>query len=115
MSTFVATDPEAYEAYVGRGSQRLAPAFVHLASVSADERVLDVGCGTGHLTRAIAAANARATGIDVSAPYVDFAQRTTVDERVTFDVGDALDLPYSDGAFDRAAVNARSGRAARRS
>ncbi len=27
MATFVATNPEAYVAYVGRGSQRLAPAF----------------------------------------------------------------------------------------
>jgi 2-polyprenyl-3-methyl-5-hydroxy-6-metoxy-1,4-benzoquinol methylase len=102
MSTFVATEPEAYEAYVGRCSQRLAPAFVLMAGVSAGERVLEVGCGTGNLTRSIAAANATANGIDMSVPYVDFAQRTTVDERVTFDVGDALNLPYSDGFFDRA-------------
>ncbi|MEI3853620.1 MULTISPECIES: class I SAM-dependent methyltransferase [unclassified Ensifer] len=102
MATFVATNPEAYEAYVGRGSQGLAPAFVRFAGVSANERVLDVGCGTGHLTRAIAAANARATGIDVSMSYVDFARRATADEKVIFDVGDALDLPYSDGVFERA-------------
>ena len=71
MATFVATDPEGYEAYVGRGSQRLAPVFVRFSGVSPNERVLDVGCGTGHLTRAIAAANASATGIDLSAPYVE--------------------------------------------
>ena len=63
MSTFVATDPAAYEAYVGRGSQRLAPVFVRFAGVSANEKVLDIGCGTGHLTRAISAAHARATGM----------------------------------------------------
>ena len=102
MATFVATDPEAYEAYVGRGSRRLAPAFARFAGVSADERVLDVGCGTGHLTRAIAAAGARATGIDLSEPYADFARRMTADGDVFFDVGDALALPYPDGAFDRA-------------
>ncbi|MCA1407296.1 class I SAM-dependent methyltransferase [Ensifer sp. IC3342] len=102
MAAFVATDPEAYEAYVGRGSQRLAPAFVRFAGVSANERVLDVGCGTGHLTRAIAAASARATGIDLSQSYVDFARRATADRMITFDVGDALDLPYADGVFERA-------------
>jgi SAM-dependent methyltransferase len=101
MATFVATDPQAYEAYVGRGSQHLAPAFVRFAGVSANERVLDVGCGTGHLTRAIASANARATGVDLSVPYVDFARRITNDEGVTFDVGDALALPYSDRVFER--------------
>ena len=101
MGTFVATDPAAYEAYVGRGSQRLAPAFVRFAGVSAKERVLDVGCGTGHLTRAIAAATGLATGIDLSAPYVDFARRTTPDLGIAFEVGDALDLPYPDGIFER--------------
>jgi len=101
MGTFVATDPEAYEAYVGRGSQRLAPAFVRFAGVSAKERVLDVGCGTGHLTRAIAAATGVATGIDLSAPYVEFARRITADPGIAFQVGDALDLPFPDGLFER--------------
>jgi SAM-dependent methyltransferase len=101
MATFIATDPEGYEAYVGRGSRRLAAPFALFAGVSANERVLDVGCGTGHLTREIAAADASATGIDLSTPYVEFAQRTTADERVTFEVGDALDLPYQHRTFDR--------------
>jgi SAM-dependent methyltransferase len=101
MGTFVATDPEAYEAYVGRGSQRLAPAFVRFAGVSAKERVLDVGCGTGHLTRAIAATTGVATGVDLSAPYVEFARRITADPGISFKVGDALELPFADGLFER--------------
>lgn len=102
MATFVATDPEAYEGYVGRGSQHLAPTFVRFAGVSAYERALDVGCGIGHLTRAISVAGAVATGIDLSAPYVEFARRVTVDPAITFHVGDALHLPYPEGVFDRA-------------
>jgi ubiquinone/menaquinone biosynthesis C-methylase UbiE len=99
MGTFVATDAEAYEAYVGRGSRRLSPAFVRFAGVSTNERVLDVGCGTGHLTRAMAAAAAVATGIDLSASYVEFAQRITSDSAIAFHVGDALNLPYQTGTF----------------
>ena len=101
MATFVATDPGAYEGYVGRGSRRLAPEFVRFAGVSARERALDIGCGTGHLTRAIAAAGAVATGIDLSAPYVEFARRIPADAAITFLVGDALALPYKEATFER--------------
>lgn len=101
MATFIATDPEGYEQYVGRGSRRLAPTLVEYAGIAANERVLDVGCGTGNLTIALGAVGASATGIDLSAPYVEFARRRAAGANVNFDIGDALNLPYSDGAFDR--------------
>ena len=68
MATFIATDPEGYEQYVGRGSRRLAPTLVEHAGISASERVLDVGCGTGNLTIALSAVGASVTGIDLSLP-----------------------------------------------
>jgi len=102
MATFIANDPEGYEQYVGRGSRRLAPLFVSYAGPSASERVLDVGCGTGNLTIALGAVDGvSVTGIDLSAPYVEFARRRAAGSNVKFDVGDALNLPYSDSTFDR--------------
>jgi SAM-dependent methyltransferase len=101
MSAFVATDPEGYEPYVGRWSRRLAPLFVAFAGVTGRERILDVGCGTGNLTRALGAAKAVVTGIDLSASYIAYARQHTSDSGVTFEVGDAEHLPYSDGTFDR--------------
>ncbi len=41
---------EAYQQFMGRYSDRLAPEFAHAARVAAGERVIDVGCGSGALT-----------------------------------------------------------------
>ena len=44
----------AYDRFMGRYSERLAPAFADFAGVQADMRVLDVGCGPGALTAELA-------------------------------------------------------------
>ena len=101
MSTFITTDPFRYEKFI-RWSQGVAPRFIELAGVRPGERVLDVGCGTGALTVELAAAKVGAvTGIDLSLPYIEYARRRVTGRIVTFEVGDALRLPYPDAAFDR--------------
>jgi SAM-dependent methyltransferase len=49
-----AVPADAYDRYMGRYSRRLAPLFMQFAHVSAGQRVLDVGCGPGALTAALA-------------------------------------------------------------
>jgi SAM-dependent methyltransferase len=101
-TTFVATDAGAYEQFMGRWSQRLAPLFVEFVGPQAAERLLDVGCGTGNLTLALAHARVAAVvGIDPSSPYVEFARGRTSDPAIRFDVGDGTSLPYGNGTFDR--------------
>jgi SAM-dependent methyltransferase len=70
-------------------------------------QVLEVGCGTGATTRALARRtdfSGRALGVDQSPHFVDAARRFAQDEGVTdkvgFDVGDAHALDYPDGSFD---------------
>ncbi len=101
-STFTG-DAETYEQLMGRWSRRLAGPFIDFAGVGDGDSVLDVGCGTGSLTLAVAARVnvAAATGIDLSEAYVAFARGQTDDKRIAFDTGDAGALPYGDGAFDR--------------
>jgi SAM-dependent methyltransferase len=96
-------DAEAYERLMGRWSRRLAELFLGFAAVQDGERVLDVGSGTGSLTRVALdrTCRARLAGIDPSASYVEYARSRLADPRVTFAVGDAQALPYEDASFDR--------------
>jgi SAM-dependent methyltransferase len=94
---------EAYDAFMGRWSARLAPLLVQFAGVIDGDDVLDVGSGTGALAAAIAAAapSSRIVGIDRSEPYVTVARAHHQSPRVRFEVGDAQHLPFDYASFDR--------------
>ncbi len=92
---------DAYDNFMGRWSVRLAPLFLNFAEICDGERVIDVGCGTGVLSRAVAGAalHSEVVGIDPSAPFTEHAREQFADSRVSFDVGDAQELPYPDASF----------------
>jgi len=102
-STFAAADGDRYELQMGRWSRRLVIPFLEFAGTQPGERVLDVGCGTGHLARAVAERSmpGEVRAIDLAAVYVDHARRHNRDPRVTFDVADACAMPFADHSFDR--------------
>ncbi|HSU97860.1 MAG TPA: methyltransferase domain-containing protein [Gemmatimonadaceae bacterium] len=69
--------------------------------------VLDVGSGLGGPSRFLAATyGVHVTGIDLSPPFVEAAtmlsERTGLSDRTTFQVADALTLPFEDSSFDHA-------------
>jgi ubiquinone/menaquinone biosynthesis C-methylase UbiE len=67
-------------------------------------RILDVGCGTGEFTSRVARLfpHASAIGVDLIETSLELARERCADlgERVTFQRGDAYELPFGDGAFD---------------
>ena len=103
-STFVSADGDGYEFQMGRWSRRLAPLFIDFTGITAGNRVLDVGCGTGNLSLSLAQRRefGSVQGLDFSSTYVDYATRQNCDPRVTFQVGDACALPFPDASFDHA-------------
>lgn len=95
---------EAYEPYVGRWSRLVAAELLAWLAVPPGARWLDVGAGTGALSRTILdrAAPEAVTGLDASAGFVQHASARVADRRASFRVGDAQALPFDDGAFDAA-------------
>jgi ubiquinone/menaquinone biosynthesis C-methylase UbiE len=98
------SNPTAYETFMGRWSARLAPSFLRFAGVKGGERVLDVGCGTGTLSRAANSLGlkARIAGIDPVSAYVSFARQAAPNDLAEFRVGRAESLPFADKTFDAA-------------
>jgi SAM-dependent methyltransferase len=77
--------------------------FVEFAQVRDGDRVLDVGCGTGVLSQAVAAVTRTSNimGIDPSPSFIEYGRTHSAEPRIKFEVGDALDLPYADDCFDK--------------
>lgn len=65
-------------------------------------RCLDLACGTGDLTRAVAARYPRGaiTGLDLTPAMLDLAQRADNDGRVRYVEGSMEHLPFDDASLD---------------
>ena len=74
--------------------------YTFAARLARRKRVLDVGCGAGYGTAELAQTAREATGIDVSAEAVEYAQTHYGRVNVRFEVGSATEMPFADASFD---------------
>jgi SAM-dependent methyltransferase len=96
------SNPAAYEQWMGRWSSLLAPSFVTFSRLQKGARLLDVGSGTGALSAALleGVEDCTVVGIDPADAYVAYCRETMSDDRLRFERGDALDIPFPDDSFD---------------
>ncbi len=75
--------------------------LIGMAGVREGTRVLDLACGTGDITFAVAERGARAVGVDVTPRMIELAlgKRGSA-SRPSFLVGDMMALPFPDASFD---------------
>ena len=91
---------ETYDRFVGRYSPGLARAMCAAAGVRPGHYALDVGCGSGALTAALAdvLGSENVSAVDPSEPFVEAARAKVPGARIL--VGPAESLPFADDAFD---------------
>jgi MPBQ/MSBQ methyltransferase len=87
------------------GGKRLTVHLAQLAGLKPDMQVLDVGGGLGGAARTLAVEfGCRVTVLDLTEAYIEAGRMLTsllsLDERVSLQAGDALQLPFGDSLFD---------------
>ncbi len=81
------------------------PAFLSLVGDLRGLRVLDVGCGEGHVARLLTKAGARVTGVDISPTMIAEARKMEASHPlgIAYFESDARSMPMlADAAFDAA-------------
>jgi len=79
--------------------------IISLLELRKSDRILDLGCGTGVLTRLIAGhldarAGGIATGIDAAAKMIVVAQKRRGTRTCRFEIAAAENLPFEDESFE---------------
>lgn len=96
-----------YSTMVADGSKLVYERFIAelMSRMSSPYSLVDVGCGPGHVTELLARrlAQGKVVGIDLSEVLIGIARKKRERlDNLKFEVGNALNLPYSNETFDGA-------------
>jgi trans-aconitate methyltransferase len=96
VGTFAGETAEQYAKYRRGYPDAVVEAIVERLRLGSGDMVLDLGCGTGLLTRSLARRTRVAIGVDPEADMLEVARRTTdadLRSRVVWLLGSDVDLP----------------------
>lgn len=93
---------DAYDRFMGRYSNPLAPQLADFARVEGGQTVLDVGCGPGALTGELVRrlGSSAVSAVDPSEPFVEAARERH--PGVNVQLAAAEQMPFADQTFDAA-------------
>lgn len=99
-------DGAAYEQLMGIWSRVAGRLFLDFLSPPPNARWLDVGCGNAAFTELVSrdCAPGELHGIDPSEGQLAFARDRMATRNVSFQIGDAMALPFPDNRFDIAVM-----------
>jgi SAM-dependent methyltransferase len=92
-----------YDSTWSSSTRQFIEPLLDAANVSAKMSILDVGCGPGYVSGAVAERGATPIGLDFSKEMIAIAKRMF--PRIDFREGDAQNLPFADASFDRVVAN----------
>jgi ubiquinone/menaquinone biosynthesis C-methylase UbiE len=84
-------------------TRQFIPYLLTDAKVAPGMSVLDVACGPAYVSAAVKQLGAVPTGMDFSEKMISIAK--TMLPEISFTQGDAQELPFEDGSFDRVLMN----------
>jgi SAM-dependent methyltransferase len=96
---------QSFAASPAMSSAQTLGVLAELVPAEPKARWLDVACGPGVVSRAVAARVGTVTGVDLTPAMVEEAEHKALDEgidNVSFLLGDATALDFTDGSFDGA-------------
>lgn len=98
-------EPETALSYAdgfAKAAEQCVTPIVTAARLTAGDRALDVCCGQGIITAALANLGVQATGVDFSEAMIDLARERV--QNASFQLGDATQLDFDDNHFDAVTI-----------
>lgn len=97
--------PQEYELWYFTPKGRLVDALekeviAELTQVHRGDKVLEIGCGTGHFCSFFQKQGAQVTGIDSSSKMIEAARKLYGDKGIEFEEALAEKLPFADRSFE---------------
>lgn len=92
-----------YDSVWSSSTRQFIPPLLETAEVGKKMSVLDVGCGPGYVSAAVADRGAVPIGVDFSQEMIGIARRMF--PQIEFREGDAQNLAFADANFDRVVAN----------
>jgi len=100
------SDGDAYEVSMGVWSRLVGDEFLDWLDVPGNRQWVDIGCGNGAFTEQLVMKNSPSSvwGIDISEGQLDYARKRLKGMPVEFEIGSAVELPYSTSSRDIAVM-----------